>query len=256
MKLEQQVAIVTGAGRNIGEGIARALADQGARVAVVDRDGERARKVADSIGATHPEAALAVQADVTSDADVRRMVAEVAQRWEGIHILVNNVGVVDRKNILETDEAEWDRVIGISLKSVFLCTKHVAQHMVDAGQGGRIVNIASTSGHQARVDATAYPAAKGAVLHLTRCLAAQLAPYGIRVNSVTPNRVLTAVEPGEVPRNWTVRNLIGRQITPEDVARAVVFLASDDGAAITGTELLVDGGALLMVASPASPASV
>ena len=246
MRLEQRVAIVTGAGRNIGEGIATALADEGARVVVVDLADDRAQRVASAINAAHPNAACAMQADVTSDADVRRVVAETIAHYGGINILVNNVGVVDRKNILETDESEWDRVIGISLKSVFLCAKHVAQHMVDAGQGGRIINIASTSGHRARADATAYPAAKGGVLHLTRCLAVQLAPYGIRVNSVTPNRVATGVEAGEVPRNWQVRNLIGRQITPQDIARATVFLASDDGDAITGTDLIVDGGVLQM----------
>src|SRR5207249_715428 len=103
---------------------------------------------------------------------------------------------------------------------------------------------------QARVDATAYPAAKAAVLHLTRCLAAQLAPYGIRANAVTPNRVATEVGPGEVPRNWEVRNLIGRQIRPEDVARAARFLASDEADAVTGTELLVDGGALRLFGVP------
>jgi NAD(P)-dependent dehydrogenase (short-subunit alcohol dehydrogenase family) len=250
MRLDGRVAIVTGAGRNIGEGIARAFADEGARVAVVDVDADRATRVAESIGAAHPQAVLPIQADVTSSMDVARMVGEVVARWHAVHVLVNNVGVVDRKNILETDEAEWDRVIGISLKSVFLCSKRVGQQMVDAGQGGRIINIASTSGHRAPLDATAYPAAKGGVLHLTRCLAAQLAPYGIRVNSITPNRVLTAVEAHEVPRTWQVNNLVGQQITPADVARAAVFLASDDGDAITGIDLLVDGGSLQMVAAP------
>jgi NAD(P)-dependent dehydrogenase (short-subunit alcohol dehydrogenase family) len=250
MRLEGRVAVVTGAGRNIGEGIARAFADEGARVAVVDVDAGRSARVAEAIGAAHPGAALPIQTDVTSSADVARMIEEVVAQWGAVHVLVNNVGVVDRKNILETDEAEWDRVIGITLKSVFLCSKHVGQQMVDAGQGGRIINIASTSGHRARLDATAYPAAKGGVLHLTRCLAAQLAPYGIRVNSITPNRVLTAVEAHEVPRAWQVSNLVGRQITPADVAGAAVFLASDDGDAITGIDLLVDGGSLQMVAAP------
>jgi NAD(P)-dependent dehydrogenase (short-subunit alcohol dehydrogenase family) len=248
MRLQDRVAIVTGAGRNIGEGIARALADEGARVAVVDIDGERAQRVADSIAQAHPNATFAIQTDVTSDAQVCALVDQVVQRWGSIQLLVNNVGVVDRKNILETEEAEWDRIIGISLKSVFLCSKRVAQQMVNQGQGGCIVNIGSTSGHRPRVDATAYPAAKAGGLHLTRSLAAQLAPHGIRVNSVTPNRVATEVGAGEVPRNWTVQNLIGRQVSPQDVARAVVFLASDDANGIAGIDLLVDGGALQYVA--------
>jgi len=238
------VAIVTGAGRNIGEAIARQLADDGLAVAVVDRDGDRAQRVSADICVAHGDRAMAIQADVTVSADVERMVAQTVGRFGAVDVLVNNVGVVDRTNILELPESEWDRIIDISLKSVYLCTRCVAQTMVDAGRGGRIVNIASTSAHQARTDATAYPAAKAAVLHLTECLAAQLAPYGIRVNAVTPNRVATTVEAGEVPRNWTVRNLIGRQITPGDVAQAVAFLASDHADAITGVELLVDGGAL------------
>jgi NAD(P)-dependent dehydrogenase (short-subunit alcohol dehydrogenase family) len=250
LTLQDRVAIVTGAGRNIGEAIARAIADAGGRVAVVDLDGERAERVAGAISAAHPDAAFAIQADVTLSADVQRMVGQVVERWGAIQVLVNNAGVVDRTNILELPESEWDRIMGITLKSVFLCSKYVAKAMVDAGQGGRIVNVASTSAHQARLDATAYPAAKAGVLHLTRCLAAQLAPYGIRVNSATPNRVQTEVGPGEVPRNWEIRNLIGRQITPQDVARAVVFLASDEADAITGVELLVDGGALKVLPTP------
>jgi NAD(P)-dependent dehydrogenase (short-subunit alcohol dehydrogenase family) len=244
MSLTGRVAIVTGAGRNIGEAIATTLAGQGANVAVVDQDGERADRVAAAIAASGPGRAMGIRADVTSGEQVAAMVARVVEHWGSVNILVNNVGVVDRKGILETPESEWDRIMAISLKSVYLCTKRVAETMVEAGLGGRIINIASTSAHQARIDATAYPAAKAAVLHLTTCLAAQLAPHGIRVNAVTPNRVLTAVGPNEVQRNWQIRNLIGRQITPQDVANSVAFLASDEAEAITGIELLVDGGAL------------
>jgi NAD(P)-dependent dehydrogenase (short-subunit alcohol dehydrogenase family) len=175
------------------------------------------------------------------------MVTQVVEHWGNLYALVNNVGVVDRTNVLELPESEWDRIMATTLKSVFLCTRHVARSMAAAGTGGRIINIASTSAHQSRTDATAYPAAKAAVLHLTRCLAAQLAPHGIRVNSVTPNRVATTVEANEVPRVWKVSNLIGRQITPQDVARTVLFLASDQADAITGSEVLVEGGALRML---------
>jgi NAD(P)-dependent dehydrogenase (short-subunit alcohol dehydrogenase family) len=196
LSLDGQCAIVTGAGRNIGEAIALALADAGARVAVVDVDESRARGVAAEIEARHPGSAVAVRTDVTVDAEVKALVDEVVRQWGRVDILVNNVGVVDRKPILDADEADWDRIIAISLKSVFLCTRHAARRMVGQGAGGRIVNIASTSAHQARLDAVAYPAAKAGVLHLTRCLAAQLAPHGIRVNAVTPNRVATLVGPG------------------------------------------------------------
>jgi NAD(P)-dependent dehydrogenase (short-subunit alcohol dehydrogenase family) len=246
MRLDSRVAIVTGAGRNIGEAIARAFAAEGASVAVVDLVAERAQTVAASIGEDQPGTALPVICDVTSAAEVQRLVTAVLDRWGRIDILVNNVGVVDRKNILETDEAEWDRVINISLKSVFLCSKAVAQAMVQAGHGGRIINIASSSGHRGRGDATAYPSAKAGVLNLTRSLAVQLAPHSIRVNSITPNRVATVVGPGEKPRVWQINNLIGRQIQPEDVARAAVFLASSDADAINGIDLLVEGGLFAM----------
>ncbi len=242
LRLENRIAIVTGAGRNVGEGIARAFVEEGARVGVVDVDEARARAVVESINGSRPDTALAVRCDVTSSTQVEQMVAQVAQRWGAVNILVNNVGVVDRKNVLELEESDWDRVIAISLKSVFLCTKYAAKRMVERGQGGKIINIASTSGHRGRSDATAYPSAKGGVLNLTRSLAMQLAPFNIRVNSITPNRVKTVVGPGEKPRNWTVKNLVGRQCTPEDVARTAVFLASDDSDMITGADILVDGG--------------
>lgn len=242
MRLEDRVAIVTGAGRNVGEGIARAFVAEGARVAVVDVVEGRALSVAKSINTGRSDAAMALKCDVSASTEVQKMVDQVVRQLGHVNILVNNVGVVDRENVLELDEADWDRVIAMSLKSVFLCTKYAAKRMVEQSKGGRIINIASTSGHRGRRDATAYPAAKGGVLNLTRALAMQLAPFNIRVNSITPNRVQTVVEPDEVPRNWKVTNLIGRQVTPRDIARTAVFLASDDSEAITGSDILVDGG--------------
>ncbi len=168
MRLQNRTIIVTGSGRNIGEGIARTLADEGVRVAVVDIIRERTEAIAGAINAAHDAAALPIACDVTDSADVQAMVARVADTWGDIYALVNNVGVVDRKDILETDEAEWDRVINISLKSVFLVSKYVAQRMVDQGSGGRIINIGSTSGLAGRSNAVAYPSAKAGVYNLTR----------------------------------------------------------------------------------------
>jgi len=200
--------------------------------------------VADAIHARHPERALPLVADVAVLADVQRVVRATVARWGGIDILVNNVAITDRKPILELELEEWERVLRVSLTSQFLCSKYAAQQMVAQGRGGRIINIASTSGHRGRPDATAYTAAKAGVLNLTRSLAIQLAPYGIRVNSVTPNRIGSPVGEAVVPANRPVKNLVGRNGVPEDVAAAVAFLASAEADFITGTDLLVDGGAL------------
>ena len=244
MRLENKVAIVTGAGRNIGEEIAKTFAQEGARVVVVDLDRGRGERVAEEINAANRDRACPIICDVSSAADVEQMVKTVVQKWNGVDILINNAAWTDRKNILDVTEEEWDKVMAISLKSVCLCTKFAARVMVDQKRKGRIVNIASTSGHSGRKDATAYTAAKGGVLNLTRSLAVQLAPYGIRVNSVSPNRIGSPVGEDIVPANRFVKNLVGRRGEPKDVARAVLFLVSDESDFITAIDLPVDGGAL------------
>ena len=244
MKLENKVAVVTGAGRNIGEEIVKIFAEEGARVAIVDLDKGRGEKVAREVNAAHRDRAMAVVCDVSSSADVEKMVGAVTQKWGGVDILVNNAAWTDRKNILDLTEQEWDKVMNVTLKSVFLCTKFIARVMVDQKRKGRIINIASTSGYTGRPDATAYTAAKGGVLNLTRSLAIQLAPHGIRVNSVTPNRIGSPVGEDVVPENRYVKNLAGRRGTPRDVAQAVLFMCGDESDFITAADLLVDGGAM------------
>ncbi|HBA39070.1 MAG: short-chain dehydrogenase [Deltaproteobacteria bacterium RBG_16_55_12] len=244
MRLNNQVAIVTGAGRNIGEDIAKTFAQEGARVAVVDLDKGRGERVASEINAANRDRAISIVCDVASSADVEKMVKTVVQKWGGVDILVNNAAWTDRKTILDLTEEEWDKVMAISLKSVFLCTKFAARIMVDQKRKGRIVNISSTSGHTGRSDATAYTAAKAGVLNLTRSLAVQLSAYGIRVNSVTPNRIGSPVGEDAVPENRFVRNLVGRRGTPKDIASAALFLCSEESDFITATDLLVDGGAM------------
>ncbi len=248
MKLEGRVAIVTGAGRNIGEAVASVFAREGARVAIVDMDRSRASTVAERVNASHPGAAWVLVCDVSSKEDVKGMVSAVASRFGQIDVLVNNVAITDRKTVLELDEEEWDRVLRVTLTSVFLCSKYVSRQMAQQGRGGSIINMASTSGHRGRSNATAYTAAKGGVLNLTRSLAIQLAPYKIRVNSLTPHRIGSPVGEDTVRESGSVKNLLGRNGVPLDVAKAALFLASDDAEFITAADLLVDGGALAAAA--------
>ncbi len=248
MKLEGRVAIVTGAGRNIGEAVASVFAREGARVVIVDMDRSRASTVADRINANHPGAAWALVCDVSLREDVQGMVSAVASRFGQVDVLVNNVAITDRKTVLDLDEDEWDRVLRVTLTSVFLCSKYVSRQMARQGRGGSIINMASTSGHRGRSNATAYTAAKGGVLNLTRSLAIQLAPYKIRVNSLTPNRIGSPVGEDTMRESGSVKNLVGRNGMPLDVAKAALFLASDDAEFITAADLLIDGGALAVAA--------
>ena len=241
MQLKDKVALVTGAGRNIGEGSAKLFAAEGAKVAVADIDRARAERVAGEIGE-----ALPVVADVANPDDVRAMVDAVIERFGRIDILINNVVISDNKNILDITEEEWNRVIAVTLTAPFLVAKHVAQRMIEQGEGGKIVNISSTSGHRGRLRAIAYSAAKGGVANLTRSMAVQLAPYNIRVNSVSPHKTGSPVGKDEFDSNRPITNLKGRPGDPIDTARAVLFLVSDESDFVVGENIFVDGGAMAM----------
>jgi 3-oxoacyl-[acyl-carrier protein] reductase len=242
--MQGSVAIVTGAGRNIGEAIAARLAREGVRVACADLDEGRAQRTAKAINAGCPGMAMAVTCDVADSVQVQQMVESVVGAWGRVDILVNNVAITDRSTIFDLSEDEWDRVMRVCVKSQFLCSKYVGKQMVKQGDGGCIVSLASTSGHLGRKDATAYPAAKAAVLNLAKALAIQLAPNRIRVNVVTPNKVGSPVGQEERRAAGEVTNLVGRNGEPEDVAAAVAFLVSKEAGFINGAEILVDGGAM------------
>jgi NAD(P)-dependent dehydrogenase (short-subunit alcohol dehydrogenase family) len=241
MKLEGQVAIVTGAGRNIGEDTCKLLASEGARVAVIDMDRARGEKVAEDIRKAGGDA-IAVVANISVEADVQAMVKTVAAKWGRIDILVNNAAITDKKNILDTTKAEWDAVLAVTLTGPFLVTKYVAQQMIAEGHGGKIVVIGSTSGFLGRKTAIAYTAAKGGVVNLTRSLAVQLAPHDIRVTGIVPNKIGSPVGQDAFDPNRPVMNLRNRVGVPVDIARAVLFLVSDDSDFVVGTMLFVDGG--------------
>ena len=245
MKLRDQVAIVTGAGRNIGEEIAKLFAVEGARVAVVDMDAARGGRVAAEIRQSGGDAQLFL-ADVSRGSDVAELVRAVVARFGRIDILVNNVAISDNKHILDISEEEWDRVLAVTLKSQFLMGKHVAAQMVAQGTGGRIVNIGSTSGFMGRSRAFAYSAAKGGVANLTRAMAAQLAPHRIRVNAIVPNKIGSPVGKDEFDPTRPVPNMAKRPGEPKEAANAVLFLVSDDSSFVYGANLFVDGGVSAM----------
>ncbi len=244
MRLQNQIAIVTGAGRNIGEDVSKLFVKEGAKVAVVDLDAGRGSRVASEINAANPGHAISVVCDVASPSSVDKMVQTVVKEFGAVDILVNNAAWTDHKTLFDITEEEWDRVMNVCIRSVWYCTRSVAKVMIEQKRKGKIINIASTSGHWGRKEATAYTTAKAGVLNLTRSIAVQLAPEGIRVNSVSPNRIGSPVGQEEVPENRFVKNLAGRRGVPMDIAKAVVFLASDESDFIYAVDLPVDGGAL------------
>jgi NAD(P)-dependent dehydrogenase (short-subunit alcohol dehydrogenase family) len=245
MKLKNQVAIITGAGRNIGEEVAALLASEGAKVAVVDMDKDRGDKVAAAIKANGGQAAAFV-ANVADEAQVEKMVKDVVTTFGGVDILVNNAAISDNKHMLEITKEEWDRVIAVTLTGPFLVGRAAAKQMVAQGRGGKIVNVGSTSGFRGRPRALAYTAAKGGVANLTRSMAVQLAPHNIRVNCVAPNKIGSPVGKDEFDPTRPVVNLRNRTGLPADLAKAVLFLVSDDSDFIVGDILFVDGGVMAM----------
>ncbi len=248
MRLANKVAIITGAGRNIGEETARLFAAEGAAVAVVDLDRARGEKVAGAIAAAGGRA-KSFLCDVGKEDDIVRCVSEVTAAFGRIDILVNNAAVSDNKTIFDLSTEEWNRVLAITLTAPFLFSKYVAKEMIARGQGGSIVNISSTSGYYGRSRAIAYTAAKGGVVNLTRSLAIQLAPHKIRVNAVVPNKIGSPVGKDEFDPTRPVRNLAGRPGAPMDLARAVLFLASEEADFIVAAALFVDGGCTALMPS-------
>ena len=246
MKLANQVAIVTGAGRNIGEDVSKLLSKNGATIAVVDLDPGRGQKVAADIVAAGGKAKAFV-CDVSKEEDILKCVDDVVASFGQIDILVNNAAISDNKNMFDLTTAEWNKVLAITLTAPFLLTKAVAKAMIARGKGGRIVNVSSTSGYFGRDRATAYTAAKGGVVNLTKSQAIQLAPHKIRVNAVVPNKIGSPVGKDEFDPTRPVVNLAGRPGIPDDLANAVLFLVSEESSFIIGTALFVDGGCTTMM---------
>jgi len=247
VRLSERVAIVTGAASGIGQAIAGALAREGARVAILDVNEAGAAEGADAIRATGGQA-LAFRTDVTRRSEIEAAVTEVVRRWGTVQILVNNAGWDRPLPFLETDEAFWDRILALNLKAHFHMAHVVLPYMVRQGQG-RVVAIASDAGRVGSTGEAVYSAAKGGVIAFTKTLAREMARHRINVNCVCPGPSETPLFQAEFAGARpgladALKKAIpwGRLGTPEDVAGAVVFLASDEAEFITGQTLSVSGG--------------
>jgi len=249
--LAGRVAIVTGAGRGIGRGIALSLARAGAAVAVVDQAQELVAAVAGEVEALGVRS-LGISANVAISDDVRRIVRETNDVLEKIDILVNNAGVLVVKPMIDHTEEEWDRVLNVNLKGFFLCCREVLPGMIERKRGA-IVNIASIAAFHVTVPHVAYAASKAGVVALTRDLAHEVGPQGVRVNAIAPGPIETpmaqAISDQKRRQAIATNILLGRMGQPEDIGEAVVFLASDAASFITGATLPVSGGADLRVSS-------
>jgi NAD(P)-dependent dehydrogenase (short-subunit alcohol dehydrogenase family) len=251
MRFIDKVVLVTGAGTGIGQVIAVRFAREGARVVLSGRRKERLddtrARIADAGGE-----AVAVAGDVAEEASANRMVDEAVGRWGRLDVVVNNAGTItSRTAAAETPPEDWDRMMATNVRGVFLVCRRAIPIMGDQG-GGAIVNIASVAGHRGQPANSAYSTTKGAVLNLTRSLAVDYGSRGIRVNAVSPSLVetemaRTRLRPGEdwndrAAREWIPNYPLGRLGRPDDIAGAVLFLASDDASWISGIDLVVDGG--------------
>ena len=244
MRLAGKTAIVTGGGSGFGAAMVALFAAEGAKVVVADIDGAAAERVAAAA-----EGAVAVQADVTRDADTARMIAAALAAFGRLDILVNNAGVSHwNQPLTEVAEAEFDRVYAVNVKSLYWAARHVVPVMAAQG-GGAIVNTASTAGLRPRPGLCWYNGSKGACILITKSMAVELAPLKIRVNALCPvageTPLLGHFMGGDTPENrarFVATVPLGRLSTPEDVARAALWLASDDAEFITGVALEVDGG--------------
>jgi D-sorbitol dehydrogenase (acceptor) len=255
-RLAQRHVLVTGAGGGIGLAIAAACLDEGARCCVVDRAADAPEAVR-ALQASHPDALHYLGADVTDRAAIAALVLDAQSRFGPIHTLVNNAAVFDMAPLLQSDEASFDRLFAVNVKGLFFVMQAVLQQMVQLGTpGASVINMASQAGRRGEALVSHYCATKAAVISYTQSAALAMAPHGIRVNGIAPGVVDTPMwdqvdalfarfeqlPPGEKKRRVGADVPLGRMGVPEDIARAAVFLASDDARYITAQTINVDGG--------------
>lgn len=244
--LDGRRAIITGGSSGIGKHVALAYALAGAKVAIVARHKEALQKVADELSKSTGNQVMAIQADVTSPEEVNRMVSKVIEAFGGLDIVVCNAGIVTLKGLEEMPLDEFTDIFDTNLNGVFITAQACARAMKKQGTGGVIINTASMSGHVINVPQKEghYCASKAAVIHLTKAMAVEFAPYNIRVNSVSPGYMLTElVEPlKEYHEIWAPKIPMQRLGKPEELMGIYLYLASDASSYMTGSDIIVDGG--------------
>ena len=247
--LEGAGVLVSGGSRGIGFAAARRFLDEGSHVFVSGVDGDEVDRAVDELRAAGRVAGTAC--DVADERQVDRLVEQAEAFLGEIDVLINNAGIASRQPFVEIDAGAWDRILEVNLRGEFLLAQRVARRMIERARGGAIVNMASTNAVQGEAGYAHYNASKGGIAMLTRTMAVELGPHGIRVNALCPGKIRTplqdeAEDPGYTERFVRERIPLGRSGTPEEVAAAYAFLASDDASFITGELLIVDGGQVAM----------
>jgi meso-butanediol dehydrogenase/(S,S)-butanediol dehydrogenase/diacetyl reductase len=249
MRLEGKVCIITGGGSGIGRASALLFAQEGARLAVADKRAASAQAVAAECSGKGAEA-IALEADVANAEEVQRMISRTLEQFGRLDVLVNNAGYGIAGSVVETDPADWDALMAVNVRGVFLCSKYAIPAMKRNG-GGTIVNTASVVAAVGIANRAAYCASKGAVAALTRAIAIDHVGDGIRCNAVAPGTIDTpyfdeilgkSADPDAVRQALAARQLLGRLGTPDEIAAGILFLASDESRFATGTILTLDGG--------------
>lgn len=251
MRLRGKVALVTGAGQGIGLACARALAREGASVVLAERDEAAGKAAAQSLRGQKHEATF-VRCDVSRKAQMDAAVAAAVKAYGKLDILVANAGIVHAAEFLDLEEADFDRVLAVNLKGVFLAGQAAARQMVKQGSGGAIVNMSSVNAVLAIPNQVPYVVSKGGINQLTKVMALSLAPHRIRVNAIGPGTILTELAKTavlgnrEAERKILSRTPMGRMGEPEEVASVAVFLASDEASYLTGQTIYPDGGRMAL----------